>query len=603
MASIYGGASGNGWKLRLDYTVTQDRAANSSSLRLRLYLYANTTGSYNLEKDSAYYVLQGQKVYQTYQYTSPGWYLLGERTVTVRHGADGNGSVQLGGQWVSDVESSWTPASLSVSAAVALPRILRPSVLRAAELTLGQACVLSIRAEEERYTHRVTYALGSASGTVVQETTQRELTWTPPLELARQLPQSVAGTMRLTVTTYDGDTTMGSSVTECRVYVPDTVRPTAALTVMPVNDNAVLEQWGVFVKGMTRLRWQVTAQGAYGSSIDGCSVSCGGVGGSGLNGVSAGAVSVSGEVTAAAMVKDSRGRSVSVEAGAVTVYEYSGPTMTRPAVCRCDADGTACSDGGYVKVKCGAQCADVGGRNRVSLRVRSRRPGGEFGGYTALESGVEKVLPGFSPLLSYELELSAEDLPGSRRTVVCAIPTAAAAVHLASGGTAVGVGKYAEHDRAVEVNPEWEVYVKGKALWELIYPVGSLYLSAADTDPGVLFGGTWERIRDRFLLAAGTAYGAGTTGGEAVHTLEESELPTHAHDPANQAGYYGFITNSQKAFTVGDMGVQSGSGRYYPYAPAAFDISRNTKTGSVGGGKAHNNMPPYLAVYVWKRTA
>ena len=243
--------------------------------------------------------------------------------------------------------------------------------------------------------------------------------------------------MRLTVTTYDGDTTMGSSVTECRVYVPDTVRPTAALTVTPVNDNAVLEQWGVFVKGMTRLRWQVTAQGAYGSSIDGCSVSCGGVGGSGLSGMSAGAVSVSGEVTAAAMVKDSRGRSVSVEAGPVTVYEYSGPTMTRPAVCRCDADGTACSDGGYVKVKCGAQCSDVGGRNQVSLRVRSRRPGGEFGGYTALESGVEKVLPGFSPLLSYELELSAEDLPGSRRTVVCAIPTAAAAVHLASGGTAV----------------------------------------------------------------------------------------------------------------------------------------------------------------------
>ena len=119
----------------------------------------------------------------------------------------------------------------------------------------------------------------------------------------------------------------------------------------------------------------------------------------------------------------------------------------------------------------------------------------------------------------------------------------------------------------------------------------------------MLFGGTWERIRDRFLLAAGTAYGAGTTGGEAAHTLAESELPTHAHDPANQTGYYGFITNSQKAFTVGDMGVQSGSGRYYPYAPAAFDISRNTKTGSVGGGKAHNNMPPYLAVYVWQRTA
>lgn len=61
MASIYGGASGNGWKLRLDYTVTQDRAANTSSLRLRLYLYANTTGSYNLEKDSAYYVCRDRR--------------------------------------------------------------------------------------------------------------------------------------------------------------------------------------------------------------------------------------------------------------------------------------------------------------------------------------------------------------------------------------------------------------------------------------------------------------------------------------------------------------------------------------------------------------
>ena len=80
-------------------------------------------------------------------------------------------------------------------------------------------------------------------------------------------------------------------------------------------------------------------------------------------------------------------------------------------------------------------------------------------------------------------------------------------------------------------------------------------------------------------------------------------MPSHGHNPANEAGYYGFITNSKKAFTIGDMGSQSGSGRYYPYASAAFSISRNTLTGTTGGGNSHNNMPPYLAVYVWKRTA
>lgn len=152
------------------------------------------------------------------------------------------------------------------------------------------------------------------------------------------------------------------------------------------------------------------------------------------------------------------------------------------------------------------------------------------------------------------------------------------------------------------------IIVNGKTLQEylldMFHPVGSIYISTKSTDPKTLFGGgTWKRIKDRFLLAAGDAYAAGNTGGEAAHTLTENELPAHAHNPANQEGYYGFITNSQKAFTVGDMGTQSGSGRYYPYASAAFDISRNTLTGESGGGKPHNNMPPYYVVYAWERTA
>lgn len=136
-----------------------------------------------------------------------------------------------------------------------------------------------------------------------------------------------------------------------------------------------------------------------------------------------------------------------------------------------------------------------------------------------------------------------------------------------------------------------------------VYPIGSIYMNVNSTNPGTLFGGTWEQIQGKFLLGMSSSYPAGSQGGEAVHTLTENELPAHAHNPANEAGYYGFITNSQKVFTVGDMGVQSGSGRYYPYAPAAFDISRNSLTGTTGGGKSHNNMPPYLSIYIWKRTA
>lgn len=136
-----------------------------------------------------------------------------------------------------------------------------------------------------------------------------------------------------------------------------------------------------------------------------------------------------------------------------------------------------------------------------------------------------------------------------------------------------------------------------------VYPIGSIYMNVNSTNPGTLFGGTWEQIQGKFLLGMSSSYPAGSQGGEASHTLTTEEMPSHGHNPANQSGYFGFITNSKKAFEVGDMGVQSGSGRYYPYSTVAFDISRNSLTGTTGGGKSHNNMPPYLSIYIWKRTA
>ena len=136
-----------------------------------------------------------------------------------------------------------------------------------------------------------------------------------------------------------------------------------------------------------------------------------------------------------------------------------------------------------------------------------------------------------------------------------------------------------------------------------VYPIGSIYMNVNSTNPGTLFGGTWEQIQGKFLLGMSSSYPAGSQGGEASHTLTTEEMPNHGHNPANEAGYSGFITNSKKAFSIGDMGSQSGSGRYYPFATAEFDISRNTLTGTTGGGKSHNNMPPYLSIYIWKRTA
>lgn len=138
------------------------------------------------------------------------------------------------------------------------------------------------------------------------------------------------------------------------------------------------------------------------------------------------------------------------------------------------------------------------------------------------------------------------------------------------------------------------------SLTDLVYPVGSVYMSINDTDPSLLFGGVWEQIKDRFLLSAGDNYTAGDIGGEANHVLTVDEIPSHNHT-YGESGYNALITNATAAFQSGDMGSQSGTGRHYPFTTTGAQYIRSTNTNSAGGGQAHNNMPPYLTVYMWQR--
>lgn len=71
------------------------------------------------------------------------------------------------------------------------------------------------------------------------------------------------------------------------------------------------------------------------------------------------------------------------------------------------------------------------------------------------------------------------------------------------------------------------------------HPVGSLYWSAEPDDPAGLFGGVWERVKDRFILAAGDDYAAGSEGGEATHTLTLAESPAHTHYDDNNPAVQG----------------------------------------------------------------
>ena len=132
--------------------------------------------------------------------------------------------------------------------------------------------------------------------------------------------------------------------------------------------------------------------------------------------------------------------------------------------------------------------------------------------------------------------------------------------------------------------------------WKTVFPIGYIYMTTSSNfDPNNTFGGTWIRIKDRFLLADGDNYTNGDTGGESTHTLTINELPSHKH-------YVGNSENAKFWFLGKPGGAAQDSSQGVSFSGTN---GRNTtlETTEVGGGNSHNNMPPYLVVKMWKRTA
>ena len=130
------------------------------------------------------------------------------------------------------------------------------------------------------------------------------------------------------------------------------------------------------------------------------------------------------------------------------------------------------------------------------------------------------------------------------------------------------------------------------------YPVGAIYMSVNNTSPSTLFGGTWVQLTDTFLYASNTADTDSTTStdGEATHTLTTNEMPSHTHSPPSWVHYASSDGNTGN-YSVTRVTANNGN-TYVNSTPQT-----NKDVGYTGGGQAHNNMPPYMKVFMWKRTA
>lgn len=512
--------------------------------------------------------------------------------------------------------------------------------LTAASMTAGQSGSITFTRPSKQYAlHSASVTFGAVTEPMAltvlsQSETKVVYGFTPPLYWCEDLPDAVSGTASMTAqVSFDSvidaldDPHVCSLQSPFTVYVPESLRPTGTLETEMVYGNDVARQWGTALRGISRLRYAVTAQPAMGAAVTACTLRLGAQEQSGLQGELP-PFTAPGEFQPVAHISDRRGRSAEVRGAEITVWDYYRPTLSGISVLRCSQNGNANSGGAYLKVRAVAKCAAVDGRNSVTLRVRIRPVGGTWGSFVTLTSGTAKILAA-SATAVYEAEFTAADALGSTNSVTALSGTAAVAFHLREGGDGAAFGKRApseglhcawdaHFDGAVTASGKvtaGSLQVGGKSLLDLTYPVGSVYMSFSATSPATLFGGTWSKIEGLFLMGADKNHVANTIGGAAAHTLKVSELPAHSHRVLG----YADAENVGHSHTVPNIRTGTG-GEYSAYAETwgngsgsrdlstdFTDITHNHRVDitsqTTGSGAAISLLPPYMAVNMWRRTA
>ena len=634
---------GEGRYYTLSWSATQSISNNTSTISWTL----STDGGYSswMTERTVYVDIDGERVFSKTEAVDRYRGTIATGTKAISHNSDGTRSfsVSLGAAiYYSSVECTG-------SQTFTLDTIARASTLSASDGTLGTKTTLTADRKSSSFTHTLTWECGSYSGTIAAPASATSWDFTPELKLASGAPYGQKVYCTYTLSTYNGSTLVGTDSKSVWFTIPSSVKPSCTLSLS--DSNGYASTYGGYIQGESQLSVTINTTQAYGSPISRYSASANGATYS-TKTFTTSVLTKVGTNTISATVTDGRERPGSVSSN-ITVLAYSRPQITNLKVRRCNANGTENDRGGYGKISFHCTITPLSNKNTRACSLKYRQSGATTWTnapaitLSAYDQDCNPPVIQMSDAHSYEVQINLTDAFGTT-SAATSISTGYCLYHIPASGKGITFGGIAESDGFnvkmdatfgenvnMKKNLQLDGNVNGKYLtgtwlqttdttdlgkappkvavldnsgWiyyrtlsglradlgigdyvDLIYPVGSIYMSVNATNPKNLFGGTWEQIQGRFLLGMSSSYPAGSKGGEATHTLTANEMPNHTHQ------YIDYWTVAAASGT-GRRAVKFNNNNYSPE-------SGGLSTGSSGSGQAHNNMPPYLAVYIWKRTA
>ena len=620
-----------------------DIASNTSTVRI-VWSSTQSGGSYNSYERTANYWVSingGSETEYSVSYTLPQSTTISivDTTITVNHETDGTGTVSVR-TWM---DTHISAGVVTKSESLTLTTIPRASDLNVSNGTLGVKQTITANKKNGGFTHTLSWKSGSYSG-IIDEAKVLKSIWdfTPSLDLATGSPNWTSVYCEFTLSTYKGNSLVGSVSKTVMMAIPDSVVPTCSVALS--DKKGYFAKFGGYVQGQSILHGVITANGVYGSKISSYSTSVNSSIYSGKT-FDTDTLLYSGNNTVRTQVRDSRGRIASVE-NTIHVLSYSAPKITKLSVIRCNDDGTENDQGSHVKITYSYSITYLNSltdnNNSKGAVLKYKKSSESETAWQSITLDAKYIATDETRIIaadsgsSYDIALFVSDDFYKDTNAVksqTSVSTGYCIYHVPASGKGITFGGIAESDGfnvkmpatfsgSIKANGNYNGnYVTGTWLqttrvtdlgtkptkvavidgsgWiysralstlilEAVYPVGSIYMSVNNTSPATLFGGTWEAIQGKFLLGAyGNTYKAGSTGGEATHTLTTREMPNHNH----------------AVFYPNDGAADHSAPGNYPDGPSdSTYFAVGSYTSSEGGGEAHNNMPPYLAVYIWKRT-
>lgn len=430
---------------------------NNTTIDWNLQLIATSSGRISSTASKAWSVTVNGKKYSgtnTIGIAAGATKTLASNTTTITHNADGTKSFSYSFSQEFDITFSGEKiGTKSSSGSGTLDTIPRKSSLSVANGTLGIAQTLTVSRNSSSFTHTITYTCGGASGTIATKSNDTSISFTPPLSLAEQNTKGTSVSIKYTITTYNGNTSLGSNSYTKTCSIPASVKPSCTLSVS--DPTGYKEKYGAYLKGLSKFKITITPTIAYKSAIAEYNITANGTRYATQTATTA-VLAASGTNNITCTVTDNRGRTGSATTSQ-SVIDYKIPNITKFSVVRCNQDGTENEHGEYVKTTFSATVTALNNKNTAAYIVKYKKTSATS--YTAVTltehagkysaTNAVYIFPADSSS-SYDVVLNVtDDFKTSSRAATAS--TAFSLMHWAANGRGFAIGKLSEKIDTFEV--------------------------------------------------------------------------------------------------------------------------------------------------------